>query len=199
MLVEVIPGNGRRSSMKNSIRFIVGSSILLLVACCSCGGQKSDAEMKAAQEAMDKAKSLFAEDLAPADWKEAVKSWEDGQAAIQEGKPAKSYFLRAKSRFDKTALIARATGENMAKDIASMQMTISERFVKIRSVLDSGKVAARVRDQVKPLASDVEEGTASIQSLVSQGNYLKAIMLARDVQSKVYQAELLVAGKKLPQ
>jgi hypothetical protein len=198
-LVIAIPENGRRSSMKNSMRFFVGISLLVLAAFCSCGIQNAETEMKAAQAAMEKAKSYFAEDLAPADWKEAMTSWEQGQAALQGGKPAKTYFLRAKSRFEKTALIAKANGENMAKEVASMQISIGERFSKIRSVLDQGKVPARVEKQVKPLAAEVEEGTASVDSLVSQGNYLKALMLARDVQTKVYQAELLVAGKKLPQ
>jgi hypothetical protein len=199
MLVKAIPENGRRSSMKNPTRFFVGISLLLLVACCSCGGQKSDAEMKAAQESMEKARGFFAADLAPADWKEAMQSWEEGQAAVQAGKPARTYFLRAKSRFDKTALIAKSNGENMAKEIASMQTNIGERSAKVRTALDRGKVPARVRDQVKALAAETEEGNASVQSLVSQGNYLKAMMLAREIQTKVYQAELLVAGKKLPQ
>jgi hypothetical protein len=199
MLVMAIPEKGRRSSMKNSMRFFVGISLLVLAACCSCGGGNSETEMKAAQAAMDKAKSLFAEDLAPADWQEALTSWEEGQAALKGGKPAKSYFLRAKSRFEKTALIAKGNGDNMAKEISSMQLTIGERFSKIKSALASGKVSARIVNQLKPLAAEVEEGTASVDSLVSQGNYLKALMLARDVQTKVYQAELLIAGKKLPQ
>jgi hypothetical protein len=199
MLVVDIPESGRRSSMKNSTRFFVGISLLILAAFWGCGGENAAAEMKAAQAAMDKAKSLFAQDLAPADWKDAMTSWEKGQAAYQESKPSRTYFLRAKSRFEKTAAIAKANGENMGREVTSMQISIGERFSKIRSAIDRGTVPVRVRNQVKPLASEVEEGTASVDSLVSQGNYLKALMLARDVQTKVYQAELLIAGKKPPQ
>jgi hypothetical protein len=166
---------------------------------CGCGEAKPEAEIKAAQEAMDKAKSLFAEDLAPTDWKEAVISWEQGQAAVQEGKPAKTYFVKAKARFEKTATIAKAAGADMAKEITAMQLTIGDRFAKVKSALDRGKVPAKILKQVKPMATEIEEGTASVESLASQGNYLKAMVLARDVQAKVYKAELLLAGKKVPQ
>jgi hypothetical protein len=184
--------------MKNSIRFFVGMSLLLLIVCYGCGVPKSDAEMKAAQTAMDNAKSVFAEDLAPSDWREAMQSWEQGQAAVTEGKPAKAYFLKAKSRFEKTASIAKATGADMAKEVKAIQLTVGERLAKLKLALDRGKMPAKILSQVKPLAAEVEEGTASVESLESQGNYLKARALARDIQAKVYKAELLLSGKKPP-
>ncbi len=185
--------------MKNAMRFFVGIGLLGLVLCYGCGGEKYEAEMNAAQAAMDNAKSIFAEDLAPTDWKEAMKSWDQGQTAAKEGKPAKTYFVRAKSRFEKTATIAKATGADMAKEIATMQNTIDERFAKVKSTIDRGKAPAKVLKQVKPLAAEVEAGNASVTSLVSQGNYVKANTLARDLQAKVYKAELLLEGKKIPQ
>jgi hypothetical protein len=185
--------------MKNLIRFFVGISLLVLVVCYGCGVENSEAEMKAAQTAMDNAKNIFAEDLAASNWAEAMQAWEQGQAAVKEGKPAKVYFLRAKSRFEKTVSIAKATGAGLAKEIASMQITIGERFAKVKSALDRGRVPAKIMNQVKPIAAEVEEGTASVESLASQGSYVKATVLARDIQTKIYKAELLLAGKKPPQ
>ena len=185
--------------MKNSIRFFVGISLLVLLGCFGCGVSKPEAEIKAAQEAMDKAKSVFAEDLAPTDWKEALISWEQGQAAVNEGKPAKSYFVKAKARFEKTATIAKAAGADMAREITAIQLTIGTRFAKVRAALDRGRAPAKILNQVKPLAAEVEEGTASVESLAGQGNYVKALVLARDIQAKVYKAEMLLAGKKVPQ
>jgi hypothetical protein len=182
--------------MKSSARFFIGISLLLLVLCYGCGVPNSDAEMKAAQAAMDSAKSAFAEDITPSDWKEALLSWEQGQAAVKEGKPAKAYFLKAKSRFEKVASIAKSTGADMAKEIAAIQLTVGERFTKVKSALARGRVSAKILNQVKPLAAEVEEGTASVESLVSQGNYANARALARDIQAKVYKAELLLSGKK---
>lgn len=182
--------------MKNSIGFFIGISLLVLVVCYGCGAEKYEMDMQAAQQAMEKAKSFFAEDLAPSDWREAMQSWEQAQAAVREGKPSIAYFRRAKSRFEKTARVAKATADDMAKDVTAMQLTISERFAKVKSALERGKAPAGILAQVKPLAGEVEEGTASVESLASQGNYLKAKILARDIQAKVYRAELLLAGKK---
>jgi hypothetical protein len=182
--------------MKNPMRFFVGIGLLVLGICYGCGGEKYEVEMNAAQQAMEKAKSAFAEDLAPTNWLEAMTAWEQAQAAVKEGKPAKTYFLRAKSRFEKAALIAKGTGADMAKDITAMQLTISERFSKVQGALERGRLSPKVAKEVKPIAAEVQEGTVTLDSLVSQGNYLKAKTLARDLQAKVYNAELLVAGKK---
>jgi hypothetical protein len=42
----------------------------------------------------------------------------------------------------------------------------------------------------------VEEGASAVESLVSEGNLLKARTRAKEVQRKVYNAELILAGKK---
>jgi hypothetical protein len=182
--------------MKNAIRFFVGIGLLVLAVCCSSCGEKSEAEMQQARQAMENAKSFFAEDLAPSDWKGAMRSWEQGQAAVKEGKPAKTYFLRAKSRFEKTAAIAKAAGDQMSRDVQTMQTAITERLSKVRADLDRSKLSPKVKGQIKPIAAEVEEESASIDSLVSQRNFVKAKTLAKDAQSKIYNAELILAGKK---
>jgi hypothetical protein len=182
--------------MKNSIRFFVGLGLLVLVVCCYSCGENSEAEMKQAQQAMESARNLFAEDLAPSNWKEALQSWSQGQAAVKEGKPAKTYFLRAKSRFEKTAAIAKSAGDLMSKDVRSMQTTITERLSEVEAALSSGKVASKSQSQIKLIAAEAEEASVSIDSLVSQRNFVKAKALAKDIQAKVYNAELILAGKK---
>ncbi len=182
--------------MKNSIRFFVGMSLLVLMVCCYSCGENSEAEMKQAQQAMEKAKSLFAEDLASSNWKEAMQVWEQGQAAVKEGKPAKTYFLRAKSRFEKTAAIAKAAGDIMSRDVQAMQVAITERLSKVQAALDRGKLPSKVQSQIKPIVAEVEEGSASIDILIGQRDFIKAKALAKDVQSKVYSAELILAGRK---
>jgi hypothetical protein len=181
--------------MKNALRFFIGISLLVLIACWGCG-ENSEAEMKQAEQAMEQAKSLFAEDLAPTNWVDAMKAWEQGQAAVKQGKPAKTYFIRAKSRFEKTATIAQAQGENLSKEVTSIQLAIGERIAKVRAALDRGKVSPKIQKQVKPLAAEVEEGMATIESLAGQKNFLKARTLAREMQTKAYNAELMLAGKK---
>jgi len=182
--------------MKNSIRFFVGFSLIILIMCYGCGVPSSEKEMKEAQQAMDNAKNLFADELAPTDWNEAIQSWEQAQGAVKEGKPAKTYFLRAKNRFEKTAKIAKAKGEDLSKDISSIQLTISERFSKVQSAFERGNVNAKIQKQIKPMLAEVEEGKATVDSLVSQGSFVKAHTLARELQNKIYNAELILAGKK---
>jgi hypothetical protein len=182
--------------MKNSMRFFIGISLLVLVVCYGCGVEKSEAEMKAAQQAKDKAEAVYAKDLAPSNWNEAMVAWEQGQAAVKEGKPAKTYLIRAKSRFEKTAIIAKAEGEKIAADVKAMQETITQRFGKVKAAMNGGKVSPKARKQLQPVMAELEEGIAGVDSLAGQGNYLKARTLAKDIQMKVYSAELILQGKK---
>jgi hypothetical protein len=182
--------------MRNPSRFFVGCSLLVLLVCYGCSYQIPEAELKAAQQAMDQAKSLHAEDLAPSNWKEAMLTWEQAQAAIKEQKPAKTLLLRAKSRFDKAVTIAKANGEGVKREVSEMQTTISERYAKVKAVLDNGRLISKVKNQVATLAREVGEGTSSIDKLVSDGDLIKARALAKEIQRKVYNAELILAGKK---
>ena len=182
--------------MKNLTRFFVASCLLILLACYGCGVENSDVEMKQAQDSMDQAKSLHADDVTPTDWKEAVQIWDQAQTAVKNGKPAKTLFLRAKNRFDKIAVIAKSRNEMFSKDLSEMQTTINSRYEKVKKALEGGKLNAKVQGQVKTIALEIEEGNASISTLVNQGNYLKAVTKAKEVQTKVYNAELILNGQK---
>jgi hypothetical protein len=182
--------------MKNSVRFFVGFNLLVLIMCFGCGGGKPEAEIKAAAQAMDKAKSFHAEELATSNWNEAMQALMQGEAAVKEGKPSKTYFLRAKSRFEKTATIAKSRQDTLAKEVSEMQMATAQRFSKVKAAIEKGGVKPKVLIQVNPIVAEAEVGTVSVSSLVSQGDYLKARTTAKEVQLKVYNAELILAGKK---
>lgn len=182
--------------MKNSIGFFVGSSLLILVACYGCGAPSSEVEMKAAQQAMDSAKSFHAESLAASNWNDAVIAWEQGQAAVKEGKPAKAFFLRAKSRFEKTAAIAKANSEVMSREVSQMQTAITDALSNIKADLAKGRISAKIQKQIKPMVTEADQGIEPLAKLVSEGDFLKAKTLARDIQSKLYNARLIAAGKK---
>ena len=182
--------------MKNSIRFLVGCSLLMLVAWYGCGAPNYETEIKAAQQAMDSAKSFHAESLAASNWNEAILTWEQGQAAVKEGKPAKTYFLRAKSRFEKTAAIAKSNGEIMSREVSQMQAAINDALSKMKADLEKGRISAKIQKQFKPVVAEADQGIESLTKLVSEGDFLKAKTLARDIQSKLYNARLIAAGKK---
>jgi Domain of unknown function (DUF4398) len=182
--------------MKYSTRFFVGCSLLILVVCYSCGVPSSKEEMKAAQQAMDSAKSLHAEDLAASNWNEAMQTWEQGEAAVKEGKSAKTFFLRAKSRFEKSAAIAKSQRDVLSRDVSEMQLAIGERVSKVKAALEKGKVSSKVQKQIKPIIADVEKEKESLDGLASQGDFLKARTLGKQIQAKIFNAELIMAGKK---
>ena len=82
------------------------------------------------------------------------------------------------------------------QEISDMQRTISERFEKVKSALIGGRLAPRVQNQIKPILVDVEAGNESIDKLIEQGEFLTARETAREIQKKVFKAELIMAGKK---
>ena len=182
--------------MKNLIRFFVGGSLLMLVACYGCGAPSSEVEMKAAQQAMDSAKSFHAESLAASNWNEAVIAWEQGEAAVKEGKSAKAFFLRAKSRFEKTAAIAKANSEVMSREVTQMQTAINDALSKIKADLEKGRISAKIQKQIKPMVAEADQSIEPLAKLVNDGDFLKAKTMARDIQSKLYNARLIAAGKK---
>ena len=182
--------------MKNLTRFFVGLCLLILLACYGCGVENSELEMKQAQQAMDQAKSFHAENLTPADWKEAMQVWDQAQAAVKDGKPAKVLFTRAKNRFEKISAMAKSKRDVLSKDLNEIQTTNKERYEKIKKALAGGKLAARAQGTVKTIALEIDAGNASISKLVDTGDYIKAITTARDLQKKMYNAELIMAGQK---
>jgi hypothetical protein len=182
--------------MKNSTRFFVVCSLFILIACYSCSAPSSEAEMKAAQQAMDTAKSLHSEDLAASNWQDALQAWEQGQAAVKEGKSAKAFFIRAKSRFEKCTAIAKSQGDVLSREVSDMQLRIGEGLSKVKAGIVKGKLSAKVQKQVQEIAAEVEKGAETIDSLVSQKDFLKAKNTAREMQARIYNAQLIMAGKK---
>jgi len=182
--------------MKNSIRFFVVSSLAILVGCYGCSVPSSEAEMKAAQEAMDNAKSFHAESLAASNWSEAILAWEQGQAALKEGKSAKTFFLRAKSRFEKTAAIAKSNGETMSREVSQMQSGIEEALSKVKAELEKGRLSAKVQKQIKPMVAEADQGMETLAKLVGDKDFMKAKILAKEIQANIYNARLIAAGQK---
>lgn len=182
--------------MKNSTRFFVVCGLLLMVACYGCGTPSSEAEMKAAQQAMDEAKSYHAESLAAADWNNAIVAWEQGQAAVKEGKSAKTYFIRAKSRFEKAAAIAKSNGETLSREVSQIQQSINEAMSQVKAELEKGRMAAKIQKQVRPLVEEADKGLESLEKLVADKDFAKAKTLAKEIQAKIFNARLIAEGKK---
>jgi hypothetical protein len=180
------------------IRFYISLSLLVMLASYGCGGS-SEIEMVEAQDAMDQAKSYHADELAPTDFQQAQTAWDRAQAAEKEGKTgtAKVLFTSAKIFFGKAADIAKARKDALSRELSAMQLMISKNFDQMSSDLSRSNLSPKQRDQVLAIASEVEEGKDSISELVIQEDLLKAVETAKDVQTKIYHAQLILAGKKI--
>ena len=155
-------------------------------------------DMKQAQSAMDQAASLHADDLAPTDFQQAVKTWAHAQAAVQEGKidTAKVLFVSAKIYFNKSAVIAKAKRDALSRELNTMQLMIGSNFAEVKSDLSKSGVSPKLKGRVQAIVSEVEEGNATISKLVDQEDFLKAVATAKDVQMKIYNAQLMLAGQR---
>ena len=181
------------------IRFYISLSLLVLLASYGCsGGGSAELEMKQAQQSMDEAKNLHADDLAPTDFQQAQKAWDHAQAAEKEGKTgtAKVLFASAKIYFGKAAAIAKAKQDSLSRELNAMQSMISSNLERVTSDLSNINVSPKQQGQVRAIVSEVEKGNASISKLVIQGDLVKAVAAAKDVQAKIYNAQLILAGQK---
>ena len=180
--------------MKSSKGFFICFGLLILFVCSSCGSGNYEEEMNAAQQAMDKAKSIRTEDHAPADWKEAVQAWDQAQTAVKENKPAKNLFLKARSRFEKATKIAESRRTTLSREVVDMQTSIDARFAKLKSDFEKARLKRAVRNKLQPVFTEVDECCASLSSLIEEEDYLEARTVAQDVNKKILNAELIMAG-----
>jgi len=180
------------------IRFYISLILVVLLASYGCSGS-SEIERTEAQNAMDYAKKFHADTLAPTDFQQAQKAWDNAQAAEKEGKTstAKVLFTSAKIFFDKTADIAKARQETLTQELGGMQVMIGKNFDQVKIDLSRNNLSSKQRGQVRAIVSEVEEGNNSISKLVTQGDLVKAVATAKDVQTKIYHAQLILAGQKI--
>lgn len=179
------------------IRFYISASLLVLLAVYGCGGS-SEIERNQAQQAMDKAKNVRADSLASTDFQQAQKSWEHALAAEKEGRTdtAKVLFSNARISFGKAADIAKGRQDSLSRDLAAMQRTIASNFDQMQSDLSRSNLPPEQLEKVRAIVAEVQVANASITSLVLEKDLLKAVSTAKEVQLKIYNAQLILAGQR---
>ncbi len=184
--------------MTGSRIYITLSLLVLLLAAYGCGGS-SEIEMKEARTAMNQAVILHADRYAPADFEQAQKAWDHAQDAEKEGQTAtaKVLFTSAKIYFGKASDIAQSKQNALTRELDAMQLMISKNFDQVKSDLSKNKLSTGQRNRVRAIVSEVEEGKAAIANLVIHEDLPKAVAAAKDVQTKIYHAQLILAGQKI--
>jgi hypothetical protein len=182
--------------MKTTIRMFVALCLLVLLTNIGCTS-KPDKELSMAQQAMDEAQKVRAEDLAPLDWKTAIKTWDEAQAAYKDNKSnAQTLLLRAKSRFDKCSAIAKAKRDILSRDVGDMQLTIGDRYARVKAAVEGSSLSAKVKRNLKEYCTQIDKSMETLNAQVTEGDYLKAKVTAQDTLKKIFDAELIMAGKK---
>lgn len=178
------------------IRFSIKLILLGLLASYGCGGS-SEVEMRQAQDAMDQAKGLHADGLASTDFQKAKKAWDRALAAQKEGKSdtAKVLFTSAKIYFGNAADIAKSRKETLSRQLEGMQSATSKNLEQV--MIDLANANATRRTQVEAILAEVDKNNASIDKLVAEQDLPKAVQTAKNVQTKVYHAQLILAGQKV--
>jgi len=177
-------------------RFFISLGLLILLASYGCGGS-SEMEMRQAQQAMDKAKDLHADNLATTEFQQAQKAWDHALSADKDGKTdtAKVLFSSAKIYFGKAADIAKSRRASLSRDLSAMQLLISQNFDQVQSDLSMNRLPPGQQNRVRAIATEVEKDNASIIQLVKQEDLPKAVAMAKEVQTKIYHAQLILSGR----
>jgi len=180
------------------IRFYIGLILAVLLASYGCSGS-AKIEMSEAQDAMDYAKSFHADKLAPTDFQRAQEAWDNAQAADEEGKTGKAKVLysSAKIFFDKAADIAKSRRDALYRELDNLQLAIGKNFDQVKFDLAGTNLSAKKRNQVMELISEVEAGNESIGKLALEEDFVEAIAMAKEVQTKIYHAQLILTGKEI--
>ncbi len=178
------------------MRYYISSCVLLLLVAYGCRGS-AEIEMKGAQQAMEKAKSRHAAELAPADFQQAQKAWDRAQAAERDGNTgtAKVLFESARIYYGKSADIARSKQDALSRQLDNMRLMISSNFDQVKRELIRGNLSPEQEAKVRAIVSEVEEGNDTITKFVISDDYLKAVATAKEVQTRIYNAQLILAGK----
>lgn len=172
--------------------------LLVLLTAYGCGGS-AEMERKQAQSAMDEAKTYHAEKYAPSDFEKAQTAWEHALTSEKEGKTdgAKVLFTSAKIFFGKAADIARSKQEALSRELDTMQIGISKNLDQVRSDLSGSALSPKQRSQVEAIVPQVEKDLESVGKLANEKDLPKAVALAKEVQTKIYHAQLILAGQKI--
>jgi hypothetical protein len=72
--------------------------------------------------------------------------------------------------------------------------TIAKNLDQVK--LDLSNPGARQRSEVEAIVAEVEKDNTSIGKLEAQQDLIKAVEAAKSVQTKIYHAQLMLAGQK---
>ena len=181
--------------MKYLLRFPAVIGILLPVVFMLGCASRPDEELKAAQAAMDAAKQEEAVEFASADWKNAMKAWDDAQSALskQNYAEATTSLTTAKSRFDKARSIAKAKRDVVSKEVSLVQNTVNTRLSALKNRYETSKITAKAKKDIDASFQDLEVAVDKFNGEVLNGKLVDARASGQLAMQKLNEVEMKVS------
>ena len=183
--------------------FRVGALVAALVAVVSCGSPPQ-AELDAAQSALDSARQAGAETYAADAYNRAKNTLADANAKVQQSdyEAAKTAAVQAKSQADQAKSLAESEKARIRDEAQVIVGRVSNAIGDTRVAVDGaprGKGADGDLDQLRADLGQAEASISSARSSLGSGSFNAALEQAKSGESKLGQVQsaIQVAMQKI--
>ncbi len=183
--------------------FRVGALLTLVVAVVSCGSPPQ-AELDAAQAALDSARQAGAEAYAADAYNRAKNTLADARAKSEQSdyEEAKTAAVQAKDQADQAKSLAESTKTQVRDEAQAIVTRVSNAIGDARSAVDGapqGKGADSDLDQLRADLGQAEAALGDARGSLGSGSFNAALEQAKSAESKLNQIQsaVQVAMKKI--
>lgn len=183
--------------------FRAGALLAFVVTLVSCGSPPQ-AELDAAQAALDSARQAGAEEYAADAYNRAKNTLADARAKSESGDydAAKTTAVQAKDQADQAKSLAESTKARVRDEAQAIVSRVTNAIGDARSAVDGaprGKGADGDLDQLRADLGQAEASLGSARSSLSSGSFNAALTQAKSAESKLneVQSAVQVAMKKI--
>ena len=189
----------RRSCL---LSLLLAVALTLLFSGCST---RPDEQIARAEEALKKAQEQHAEFFAPEDFSAARQAWDEANSKLKQEKygDATLLLLKASTRFNKAADIAKGKKEDTVRQIKGIHEAAGKRFQTLKDAVekDKARISAAKKKSFDEAGKDIEQKLSQVLTKLEGGEYQEAKFLAdtafRQVWETQKELEAALGGKKI--
>ena len=183
--------------------FRVGAGIALIMAVVSCGSPPQ-AELDAAQAALDTARQAGAEAYAADAYNRAKNTLADARAKSEQGEyeAAKTAAVQAKDQADQARSLAESNKARIRDEAQAIVNRLSNAIGDARAAVDGAPRGKGADDDLDQLRADLGQAGAALtdaRNSLGEGNFNAALEQAKSADSKLGQVQsaVQVAAQKI--
>jgi len=153
-------------------------------------------QQASAQKALESARQQHAEEVAPTEWKEAEKAWNEAEAALAKGSysSAGELYQTAKSRFERAYNVAKARRDAILRDIEGLQSSINAKYDEAKDRVARSNLSAKSKKEADGLIREMDQAIDKLKKEVDEGNLTQAKATAEATLRQVYEVERKIRG-----